>query len=664
MKQLFKSLFLLLTLTAPHTLWAQIRLVPNGDGTQVWVWITQPLRSGDGFHVYRKTGSEAFQKLTVSPIRSIETPEELPARMGAAYESLRQQLDEVTPSAVWFRLRGDRNRATLLGYVYPTLAQAMGQLWVDEKAPTGQEATYKVEWVNVNDAPISGKTATESLRIHPEIPPEPTELTAENTGNKVALKWKYPVSDADFSDHVIQFILYRRQGQAPFQRIHAEPLLREGNQAQQAYYDVILNHGQVYQYQVVAINAAGTQSGTSNMVTLSSEDNQAPDVLDHVEAVIAPNGKLATITFPVSPDAGTKGYWVYRSESIEKDFVRLNEVPLSPVQSVYEDRTITVGKTYYYRIAVLDVAGNESRQSNAAMAEVADHTPPSAPTNLHAQKTSDRRIELTWSSDAQPEDFLTYVVLRRPVRKPTVAYDQLNRENLRVTAFVDADLADQRLSEGLQYEYVVAAMDKKQNFSDSVKVLVHIEDVTPPLPPAVLRAENIQGRAIQLTFSASISPDAQRYQLLKQVGDAAPEPWRNVTDTRVTLRDEEVKSGTRYTYWIAALDAAGNASKLVASNTLPFTQTTLPPIVQNLQSRVEGQTVLLRWEASPAPNLATYRIYRTTIMPTGLYTQLAEVSATTTEWRDPSAPEKGYYVVRAVNRDGLESPASAFAAGR
>lgn len=642
---------------------SQLRLVPDAAGNKVFVWLDRAPRQDEQYHVYRKTGDGAFLKLTDSPVASVTSGTELVAKMGLAFEGFRKQLDETDPQAVFLRLQSDRLRAKLYGYALPELGRALGQLFVDEKAPIGETVTYKVEWINGQGEP-RGQAITGTVRIRPEIPPAPENLSVTHEGPRVTLQWDFPKSTDDIADQVVRFEVQRQEENGKFVVIQDAWLLRDANQTRHAFVYSETGRAQMLRFRVMAVNVAGTTSAGSNVFPLVLKDNLPPEVLEQVKVVVSKKGNEATVTFPLSTDPQLAGYFVYRSTHIEKDFVRMNDIMLGPLQTIYTDKTLKAGSTYYYRVTVVDAAGNESKQSNAVMAESLDNIPPRPPQNLKATISSDRKINLLWQTPAQAEDFLAYVLLRRQVKTPPELFSQLTTRNFIGNQFVDEDLAKGQISEGVQYEYVVTAMDKRQNFSDSARVVLDIKDLTPPDSPLQITAENIDGRYISVSYGASLSPDVVHYELFRQIGSGPLKSLQRVRSQALPFRDEAVTIGETYTYYVTAADANGNVSKPMVSQAITLKDNVPPPIVQNVQSRVEANGVRIRWEKLPTIDIARYRIYRTAGLPTGVYQLVAETDAVTSEWIDPKPPEKGYYHIRALDTAGNESRASLFVSGK
>jgi hypothetical protein len=95
-------------------------------------------------------------------------------------------------------------------------------------------------------------------------------------------------------------------------------------------------------------------------------------------------------------------------------------------------------------------------------------------------------------------------------------------------------------------------------------------DTTPPDPPASVDAEYVPN-SITLTWSASPSPDVAQYRVYRDSGcDVLPGCEPTLEATRAPLDDlsftgpygQQGFGGTR-TYWVTAVDTAGNESPAV-----------------------------------------------------------------------------------------------------
>lgn len=171
----------------------------------------------------------------------------------------------------------------------------------------------------------------------------------------------------------------------------------------------------------------------------------------------------------------------------------------------------------------------------------------------------------------------------------------------------------------------------------------------PPGPPepADLCATSAGGcdegdRRVILRWEPSSSSDVDRYELYRDEGACPPSgPGQllgSVDADVTTFTDEDgLVNGQPYCYWIIAIDRAGNPSD-PDRETLTPVDNVAPPAPTNLVATGEELSVRLNWDAVTAPDLAGYRILRSTEHP--------DESAVNSDG-DPG-PERSTYVLIAT----------------
>ncbi len=219
-----------------------------------------------------------------------------------------------------------------------------------------------------------------------------------------------------------------------------------------------------------------------------------------------------------------------------------------------------------------------------------------------------------------------------------------------------------------------------------------------PSPPADLRVVTGEGKAA-LTWAASTSPEVKEYHVYRAV---AERPWetkfaRVGTTRNTTWEDEGLTAGAVYFYTVRAVAADGTEGRdSFRARTQP--RVLLKPVV----SVLAADKVEVSWDAHPAADVVGYNVYRGEAavravkkgtpsawkdndpeypepMPAEVrdipeLKKLNDSPLTTTSFADsgvslvkkePDAAEYKYrvfaYVVRAVNRLGVESGPSPYA---
>ena len=194
-----------------------------------------------------------------------------------------------------------------------------------------------------------------------------------------------------------------------------------------------------------------------------------------------------------------------------------------------------------------------------------------------------------------------------------LAYPQRGEVRGEAMLFRDRELApDQR------YYYRVAAYDQDGYLGGWSKTLSHVWGWLPRAPQALKAVPGDKIVALSWTPVTALqdgSParDLAGYVIYRLSGTG---PWIRLTPAPVqanNFQDVAVLNDVTYTYKIQAVRRLGEDD--LASLDSP-TQIAMPekrnppPPVQNVLVVVTSQGVELRWEESPAPDVAGYRVYR------------------------------------------------------
>jgi len=146
-------------------------------------------------------------------------------------------------------------------------------------------------------------------------------------------------------------------------------------------------------------------------------------------------------------EADLAGYNIYRSETIQDNFIKLN-AELLPVAS-YTDSVVTNDVTYFYAVTALDTLGNESRFSDIIRA--IPTLRPDAPAGVYARNDV-QKIKIFWKP-VTTATITGYNVYR--TKTSGKSYIKLNPELLTGTSYLNAPL-----STITTYYYVVTSVDE------------------------------------------------------------------------------------------------------------------------------------------------------------------------------------------------------------
>jgi len=182
-------------------------------------------------------------------------------------------------------------------------------------------------------------------------------------------------------------------------------------------------------------------------------------------------------------------------------------------------------------------------------------------------------------------------------------------------------------------------------------------DQQPPTQPPGLRATGSAADRVDLSWSASTdNVGVTGYRVFR---DGSRTPLATLTGTQTTYADRLVAPGARYTYRVAALDAAGNQSALTppASATTPGAPDTRAPTAPGIPTATVASSsqVELSWTPSADDvGVAGYKVYLDGVL-------LGTAPAGATSYDDATATPATTcaYAVSAVDAAGNESTRSA-----
>jgi fibronectin type 3 domain-containing protein len=642
-----------------------VRIAVRGDSA--FVYHTARLPLGYGVRVERSVQGEAFQPIADSLLFPAPSTLAFRSAIGEArFQQIRRSIRATRDAQAYFLLRSDRAMGTFLTFAYPDVARALGRLAVDPSAPIGREATYRV--IVVNDLGIPrGDTLQASSPLVVRDAPAPTDLSAENTEGRISLSWTYPETDRDSDDQVLRFDVVRRGEDGNPVRLNDDILLRNAAATDHGASFTLPARGQTEVLTVRAVQITGRVI-ESEPIEIVVEDRVPPPPPTNVEAVVATN-EVVEVNWPVSTAPDAAGYNVYRALSLSEEFRKLNRRQLGLLETVYADSTARGRSTYFYKVAVVDSAGNESILSNPEMTNVLDSTPPAMPADLRARVLDTKQLDVAWTAPGGiPRDLKTYEVF---FRRSDVgeSWTRIDAGNLRDTAYVSPESEALRFRDGAPYTVGIVAVDSSLNRSDSLFAEVRVPDLVAPAPPEQVQALNDQGVRALVRWSRSMDGDVTGYRVYRRVVPSpadtafADSAWTRTPQGQLSVPDDAVEVGQTVRYAVSAVDSLGNESERSTPVEFVMRDRAAPPAVRNVQAKKQDEGVLVVWEASPARDVAGYRLMRSDL-PTGPFEVVGPVPLQDTRFVDPAGTAGTYYRVYALDTSENVSRASRPAVAR
>jgi hypothetical protein len=229
-------------------------------------------------------------------------------------------------------------------------------------------------------------------------------------------------------------------------------------------------------------------------------------------------------------------------------------------KSLSQDATALYSHAYRYAVLFINKKNRAAGLSNQAHIKPAPI--PGPPSGIAAEVT-ENAIKLTWNppleniDGSKPPRIVGYNLFKseKPDEFPSTP---LNASPIKKPEFEDVDFRFDAT-----YYYSVSTIgsvgdpDAESLRSESIKTLA--KDVFPPAPPENFSAL-VEGDDVILVWTPSPAKDVAGYVLYrKEIGVGDRIRLNKELVTRQSYRDQAV-AGKRYEYWIQAVDARGNES--------------------------------------------------------------------------------------------------------
>ena len=301
----------------------------------------------------------------------------------------------------------------------------------------------------------------------------------------------------------------------------------------------------------------------------------------------------------VSPEDGGQliaGYILEKSEMESGPFLPLNEAPL--VAEVGQDMLTFLDSLdenytpYYYRVKGITVFGDYTEPSGALVVSGRDFTPPPAPANISAAESEDQQIRLEWEWEGQ-EEIAGFLIYRSSSYQGE--YEIIDSQIIGNDA---RNYLDQNPVKELPNYYRIAAVDTAGNTSQSLDVMVTLDDFDPPpVVTGMTGSIDTAGRVL-MQWDENPAIDLIGYRIYYAnapdhtfiILNSAPLPFPEFYDS-ISL-----KTLTPYIYYrVSAVDNNYNESEL--SDTLRLIKPLKIPIQQPIihEYKSLGESISLTW---------------------------------------------------------------------
>ena len=220
-----------------------------------------------------------------------------------------------------------------------------------------------------------------------------------------------------------------------------------------------------------------------------------------------------------------------------------------------------------------------------------DNEPPTAPENLHAERSTSTSIKITWNESEDESGIYCYYVYR---------------DGEKIGSTKNLYYVDTGLNSYSQYMYYVIACDVDGNMSEKSNIIEAATDADEyaPTQPANFTAVVKDDSTIYLSWIASSdNVKVVEYNI-----------YRNgvlIAKTEGTAYTDKNAFAGLYTYYVEAVDNEGNVSTASKKVTVDNEAPTKPILTL---SKVEDSYISLEWTCSDNVGVTFYNIYRNNVL--------------------------------------------------
>lgn len=531
-------------------------------------------------------------------------------------------------------------------YVYnglPAFIEAMGTGFYDISVKAGEMYDYRISEMNkkgdvmkahvVKADKVPGQTQIE----------KPLLVDSQTSDNKLVFNYAFQMGSNVRNVRILKKITL----QTPFKEVFPEKYFSKNDQIiHLTIIDDNLTKGLQYQYIIVPVDLLGNAGTPSDTLTLNLGLGDVPPI-QHFETKEV-NGFIQ-LKWRTPKQANMRSISIYRSDNFDGNFEQISQVGIH--DSIFIDRHITKGNSYYYYLVFEGLMGNSAPTATVIGYTDLIEKPTLKPYTLKVESRVEGNF-LTWKrTDNQTKGY--YIYRGEGYQSESELISSLLISDDELISFIDSS---SHLVPGAIYNYAVSSVNHGNIEGPKTESVVSSPQ-KPDLPtPLNLLVKRHQNTALLVWDDMQpISKYITGYKVLRTENNQPEYQEITTTETNIFV-DTLIIRGKNYTYRIKAVGISESESAPSAefSFKLPDINPVAPAGVR-LTKTAEG--IILYWDTPGIDNLSAIKIYREMLgdKPKLIATLKPDIQS----YNDKISKAGTYfYTISSVSGDGKESGVS------
>jgi len=339
----------------------------------------------------------------------------------------------------------------------------------------------------------------------------------------------------------------------------------------------------------------------SNSLNISTFKELKPKTITNLQMI---NGK-DFIALKWDLGSAFNSYNIYRKLINSSQYIKINKGYINFQKNsayYFKDRDVEPNKMYQYVVTSVDPFDYEGEYCLPVTGYLKIKEQSNPIKNINTVATN-QYIKLIWDEVNGKNIF--YNVYRSV--ELTAGYKKLNKKPLTKSIYIDENFLLNRN----YYYYITVVKDKKES-KPSIKKLVSVRDVTPPVTPKNFKIVTKPGKFV-MSWDSVKQKDLLGYRVYRTMDDNNAQ-WEMINkeiikETTFVHNVPKTLSRNFYFYKITAVDKNFNESSPSKIIKIKLPDVTPPDAVVITDYKVYKNRLILEWKNVIVPDLSHYNVY-------------------------------------------------------